>query len=205
MNAKLLAEAIHRISLKIDNNADFLTKLDQQCGDGDLGISMREGFRAVDMLLEFSDEKNLGKLLMKAGNAFNEAAPSSLGTILSFGFMGMGKELKGVYEASNQQVVNAIRQGIVRIMEKAGSCEGERTILDALCPAVKAMEKAIKADKNDTKKALASAAKAAALGAEETKKMLPVHGRAAYYGEKNLGHYDGGAVVGKLIFEALII
>ena len=48
-----------------------------------------------------------------------------------------------------------------------------------------------------------AAALAAAAGAEATRNMKPVHGRAAYYGEKSLGHLDGGAVVGKLIFEAL--
>lgn len=202
MNTRVLAEAMNRVSIKISANVELLTKLDQQSCDGDLGISMQEGFRAVDMLLEVSDEKNFGKLLMKVGNVFNEAAPSSLGTILSFGFMGMAKGLKGIEEASDQQIVKAMQQGITMIMEKAGSCPGERTILDSLCPAVTALEHAIQTDSSMTE-ALMAAAKAAAQGAEATKNMLPVHGRAAYYGEKNLGHYDGGAVVGKLIFEAL--
>lgn len=203
MNSKILAEAINRISKKIDINVDLLTKLDQQSGDGDLGVSMKAGFQAANTFMEISEEKNLGKVLIKAGNAFNEAAPSSLGTILSFGFIGMAKELKGVEEATNLQLVCAMKNGIVKIMEKAGSRPGERTILDAICPAVDAMEKVILEDENNIKEALKSAAEAAAYGAEETKNMLPVHGRAAYYGEKNLGHYDGGAVVGKLIFEAL--
>ena len=94
MNVQGLGKAIKKISRKIETNKDYLVKLDQQNGDGDLGISMSDGFKAVDMLLELSEEEDLGKILMKSGNAFNEAAPSSLGTILSFGFMGMAKSLK---------------------------------------------------------------------------------------------------------------
>lgn len=203
MNARDLANAVNKVTVKIESNVELLTKLDQQSGDGDLGISMKEGFRAVNMVMDISEEKNLGKLLIKCGNAFNEAAPSSLGTILSFGFMGMAHKLKGIEEASNKQVAEAMRQGIIKIMEKAGSRPGERTILDALCPAVDAFEKVIEEKEDDLKTALEKAAKAAKYGTESTKSMLPVHGRAAYYGEKNLGYEDGGAVVGRLIFEAL--
>ena len=86
MNVQGLGKAIKKISRKIETNKDYLVKLDQQNGDGDLGISMSDGFKAVDILLELSEEEDLGKILMKSGSAFNEAAPSSLGTILSFGF-----------------------------------------------------------------------------------------------------------------------
>lgn len=196
MDAQRLAQAVAAVSKKIEENKEYLVKLDQQNGDGDLGISMSDGFKAVETLMEISEEKDLGKLLMKAGNAFNEAAPSSLGTILSFGFMGMAKTLKGVQDASSEQVAAALAAGVGRIMEKAGSKPGERTILDALCPAVEAYAA-------DSSAPLKSAAQAAAAGAEATRNMKPVHGRAAYYGEKSLGHLDGGAVVGKLIFEAL--
>ncbi|MDD2573777.1 MAG: DAK2 domain-containing protein, partial [Firmicutes bacterium] len=85
------------------------------------------------------------------------------------------------------------------IMTKTGSKPGEKTIIDALFPAVEAMQK----NTDNPKTALQAAYKAAAEGSESTRNMLPVHGRAAYYGEKGLGILDGGSVVGKLIFEAL--
>ena len=202
MNVQGLGKAIKKISRKIETNKDYLVKLDQQNGDGDFGISMNDGFKAVDMLLELSEEEDLGKILMKSGNAFNEAAPSSLGTILSFGFMGMAKSLKGKSEAGPAEIMDAFQAGINKIMEKAGSKPGERTILDSLYPAVKACEKTI-AEGGTMDIALKNAAKAAAEGAEATKQMKPVHGRAAYYGEKSLGYMDGGAAVGQLIFDAL--
>ena len=132
MNVKDLAKAVKRISRKMEENKDYLVKLDQQNGDGDLGISMNEGFKAVEMLLELTEEQDLGKVLMKSGNAFNEAAPSSLGTILSFGFMGMAKSLKGVTDGDQLQVAAAFKAGVEKIMEKAGSKPGDRTVLDSL-------------------------------------------------------------------------
>lgn len=199
MDVQGFKRVVEAVSKKIDENKDYLIELDQINGDGDLGISMSEGFRAVVTLFEITEERDLGKVLMKAGNAFNEAAPSSLGTILSFGFMGMAKTLKGMEAAQPEDMAEALRRGVEKIMEKAGSKPGERTILDSLCPAVEAYEEGI----SEPVEALKAAAKAAAKGAKATMDMKPVHGRAAYYGEKSLGHLDGGAVVGKLIFEAV--
>jgi dihydroxyacetone kinase len=188
------------ISQRITENRDYLIGLDQQNGDGDLGISMSDGFKAVDGYMRATEETDLGKLFFQMSKAFNDKAPSSLGTILSFGMMGMARSLKGQESADLGGVTEALRQGVNLIMEKAGSKAGEKTILDSLCPAVEALQAHSAGNK---KEAFAQAAIAAAKGAEDTRRMLPRHGRAAYYGDKNLGALDGGAVVGKLIFEAI--
>lgn len=199
MTVEGLRVELKKISALIDANKDYLVQLDQVSGDGDLGISMSAGFKAVAEYLEHTDEKDLGKVMAKAGSAFNESAPSSLGTILSFGFMGMAKEWKGKSEVNGKDIGAALEAGVNKIMEKTGSKPGERTVLDALCPAVEAYRR----EEENPKKAREAAASAAAQGAEATKNMKPVHGRAAYYGEKSMGRCDGGAVVGKLIFEAI--
>ncbi|MEG0215227.1 MAG: DAK2 domain-containing protein, partial [Hungatella sp.] len=82
----------------------------------------------------------------------------------------------------------------------AKSKPGEKTILDALCPAVEVL-KANSA--KSAKEAFDAAAKAASEGSEKTKAMRSVHGRAAYYGDKSIGILDGGSVVGKLLFTAI--
>lgn len=206
MDVRDLAGAMAAVSRRIEENKEYLTKLDQLNGDGDLGISMSEGFKAVAMLMEVSGERDLGKMLLRAGNAFNEAAPSSLGTILSFGFAGMARSLKGLENASAGQLGAALRAGVSKIMEKAGSKPGERTVLDAICPAVQAFCENT-SDMEEEGRTLSTAFKAASIaageGAAATGNMKPVHGRAAYYGGKCLGNPDGGAVVGQLIFEAL--
>lgn len=189
-------ELIEQLMLE---NKDYLIELDQLFGDGDLGISMCQGFRGL--IENFNnDENDLGKVFIKMGRDFNESAPSSLGTILSFGMIGMAKATKGKENLSSEELYDAIKAGIDNIVSKTGSKEGEKTILDSLIPAIKNTE-----DKKSEgiEKLVAAMAKEADKGAEETKNMISQHGRAAYHGEKTLGHIDGGAYVGKLLFEAL--
>lgn len=184
----------------MEKNKEYLISLDQQNGDGDLGISMTDGFTAVKNMMDQTEEKDLGKLFQKSSKTFNEAAPSSLGTILSIGFMGMAKALKGRTEAELPMIAEALSKGVQNIMDKAGSKPGEKTILDAFCPAVRAL---MENQDKDADIAFTAAAKAAAEGSESTKNMKAVHGRAAYYGEGSIGILDGGSVAGKLIFEGI--
>lgn len=200
MNYDSLCKIITSISDIMTENKDYLVSLDQQNGDGDLGISMSSGYEAVKNYVIASEERDLGKLLMKCSSVFNEAAPSSLGTITAFGFMGMAKALKGKEEATFAECADALDAGLNKIMEKAKSKPGEKTILDALYPAIEVLKNSDGSDKVAT---LKSAAEAAAEGSENTKNMKSVHGRAAYYAEKSIGTLDGGSVVGKLIFEAI--
>ena len=200
MNYDSLCKVITSISDIMTENKDYLVSLDQQNGDGDLGISMSSGYEAVKNYVIASEERDLGKLLMKCSSVFNEAAPSSLGTITAFGFMGMAKALKGKEEATFVECADALDAGLNKIMEKAKSKPGEKTILDALYPAIEVLKNS---DGSDKVAALKSAAEAAAEGSENTKNMKSVHGRAAYYAEKSIGTLDGGSVVGKLIFEAI--
>lgn len=188
------------ISQKMTANRDYLVELDAQNGDGDLGISMDTGFRAVSAYFQNPDETDLGRMFMKASKALNENAPSSLGTILSFVLMGMAKALKGKESASVDDLVEALDAGMAMVMEKAGSKPGEKTILDAMCPALNSLKASAG---EDSKARFAKAAEVAAAGSESTKQMRSVHGRAAYYGDKSIGVLDGGSVVGKLIFEGI--
>lgn len=200
MNVQDLKGAFACISAVMDENKDYLIELDSQNGDGDLGISMSGGYQAVKAYMEQCDETDLGKTLLKCSSVFNESAPSSLGTITSFGMMGMAKALKKKTECNVAELARAMDAGIQMIMDKAKSKPGEKTILDALYPAVEAL-KAHSAD--DTAAAFAAAAEAAAQGSESTRQMRSVHGRAAYYGDKSIGMLDGGSVVGKLIFAGI--
>lgn len=200
MNTASVKTGIEKISQIMTENKDYLIKLDQQNGDGDLGVSMSEGFAAAAAFVNGTQESDLGKMLMQAGSTFNEAAPSSLGTIISFAFMGMAKSLKGKQEADAAEFAQAVMAGVEKIMVKAGSKPGEKTILDAIYPAAQAL---LDHAEQGFDEALKAAAVAAAEGSEATRGMKSVHGRAAYYGEKSIGLLDGGSVVGKLIFEAL--
>ncbi|HCD43759.1 MAG TPA: Dak phosphatase [Lachnoclostridium sp.] len=199
MDRKSIKGVIEAISAEMSAKRDYLVELDQVNGDGDLGISMDDGYRAVAEYLKTSGEKDLGRLMMACGKVFNASAPSSLGTITSFGFMGMAKALKGKEEVSFEAAAGAMLAGVENIMEKAESKMGEKTILDSLYPGVLAMVK----HASDPKKAVMEAVKAAAEGSEATKQMRAIHGRAAYSAERSIGVLDGGSVVGKLIFKGI--
>lgn len=195
-----LVNIVKSISNIMDENKNYLIELDAQNGDGDLGISMSNGFKALVTFLENNKETDIGKVFMKMGSAFNEASPSSLGTILSFGMIGMAKSLKGKNQIELIDIAQAFENGIKTIMDKADSKLGEKTILDSLYYGAETL-------KNNSnlspKEAFEKAFKSASEGSENTKNMKAVHGRASYYGDKSIGILDGGSVVGKLIFEGI--
>ncbi|MBF4805372.1 MAG: dihydroxyacetone kinase subunit L, partial [Pseudoleptotrichia goodfellowii] len=135
MNLYDVKQIISNISILMKENKDYLLELDSKFGDGDLGISMVQGFSAINEFTEKSEEKDLGKLFFGMSRIFNETAPSSLGTIISFWMLGMASNLKGKEEVSKEEIAKALEAGISKIKERAGSKENEKTILDALVPA----------------------------------------------------------------------
>lgn len=201
IDSKVLASGFMAISKKISENKMYLISLDQKTGDGDLGISMDNGFKAAsDIISVNADTADIGKLLFLAGKGFNEAAPSSLGTIISMLLMNAAKELKGSEETTLADFGKTVRKSMNTVMEKLGSKLGEKTFFDAVVPAAEALCKETElSDKQRSK----NAAEAARSGAESTKDMVAKHGRAAYFAEKTLGSIDGGAEVGRIIFETI--
>ena len=198
MESKDIYEIILIIRDLIDDNKSYLVQLDQKFGDGDLGVSMSQGFNGI--INSYEDNEDLGRLLLSISKSFNESAPSSLGTIISFGIMGMAKYLKGKNEIDSEELYYALVKGAENIEHKAHSKEDEKTIVDSIRPALKRAEP-YKSDgfKIFTQKLMEGSAE----GAIATKEMVSKHGRAAYHNEKTLGYIDGGAYVGKLIFEAI--
>ena len=99
MNITTLTSVFEAIAAKIAENKDYLVELDQQNGDGDLGISMNDGYSAAAKFLKTCEHTDLGMALNKAADVFNENAPSSLGTITAFAMKGMARALKGTTDA----------------------------------------------------------------------------------------------------------
>ncbi|MGL5437450.1 MAG: dihydroxyacetone kinase subunit L [Lachnospiraceae bacterium] len=199
MNRESVSAIITTISKNMTANRDYLVELDQVNGDGDLGISMDDGYRAAADYLKTAEETDLGKLFMACGKVFNASAPSSLGTITTFAFMGIAKALKGKEESTFEEAAQALLAGVENIMTKAESKPGEKTIIDALYPGAQALVQYA----SDPKRAVQEAEKAAADGSEATRQMRAVHGRAAYSAERSIGILDGGSVVGSLIFKGI--
>lgn len=199
-----LARTVRVISALMTENRDPLVKLDQVNGDGDLGISMDDGFRALAEYFEGDDvPDDLGAALREGAIVMNSAAPSSLGTILSFGLMGMAKVLRGKNVVEPLEASQALVAGVENIMAKAESTPGEKTILDSLHPGALTLVSALDGDGLSVADAVIRASRAAAEGSEATRQMEAVHGRAAYSASRSIGVLDGGSVVGRLIFEGI--
>ncbi len=199
INAEDVKGIFKEISSIMDENKEHLVELDSKAGDGDLGISMSAGFKAV-VQSKAMELGNIKKILMNAGMTINEASPSSLGTIIFMGMMGGIKKIGDVEGLDASEIGEFFKAAAEAVMNKTGSKPGEKTILDSVIPGAEAL---LTYEGDDLEEALGKALDAASEGAEATKGMMAVHGRAAYYREKSIGNQDGGATVGMLIFEAL--
>jgi dihydroxyacetone kinase-like protein len=204
MNANDIKLGFKAIAEAMDQHYDLLTQLDSEAGDGDLGVSMKQGFSAVSDAVGKNSAPDVGRLLGSAAMALNEASPSTLGTIISTGLLACGKALRGKTEVDAQEAAAAFSSGLDAIMKRSGAKPGEKTILDSLIPAQQALAAAAREGLSGAE-ALRLASEAASDGCEHTKSMKAVHGRAAYYAGASIGRQDGGATVGKIIFSALIL
>lgn len=170
---------------------DELTELDSVGGDGDMGIVMMDGFQYLHDEITAVGENDLGKLFYTAGKLFNKAASSSMGTLLSCGFMECGKRLKGKQTLSQPDLIILV-EGMAEGVERMGKAkEGEKTFLDAIYPALRAMKEHAQSDCTVMMEAAKSAARQGVINAKE---MKAVHGRLAFRGEGSIGITDPGSV-----------
>lgn len=190
-----------RLSELVRDEKDRLTELDAQLGDGDLGLTMVKGFSNIAVQAAASEETDIGKMLMQAGMTMAKTVPSTMGTLLATGFLRGGKATAGVLALDADGLIGFLAAFTGGIMERGKSGPGEKTIVDALVPALERAREARTAGKS-MDVLLSEANQAALEGAENTKNMTARHGRGAYYQEKSLGKVDGGAVVGELFLKA---
>lgn len=183
---------------------DILTEIDSKLGDGDMGISMSRGARAVCHELEVLDEneRDITKLCFSCAMAFNREAPSTLGTLLSFGLLEVGKHLNHSTKISEKEAV--LIPGILAdtIAARGKSQVGDKTILDALYPYAGVLEQAY-GESGNIKTAFQMAAKAAEFGMESTKGIRAKTGRASWLNTRNMEYPDAGAVLCTLAGNAL--
>lgn len=197
-----IREQFAKINATMEENKELLTQLDSAIGDGDLGLTMTTGFAAIVKFFEGDVGPDIGKTLMQAGMAMNNAASSTMGTLLSSAILRMGQTVRNKTELDEADLVEMFNAGINGTQERGKAEVGDKTILDALVPAVEAFAASIEKGEG-TKEAFSQAAIAAEQGFDGTAEMVSKHGRGHYYGEKSRGHKDPGAAVGMLIFQAL--
>lgn len=188
-------------SAVMTENRDWLIDLDSIVGDGDLGLTMSDGFKAAYESIKDSDEEDVGKLFYAAGKAMSVAVPSTMGTLMASGLMQVGKTFKGKTDVQPFEYAALFQAFFDGVSARGKAKVGEKTFLDGLFPAIGAMQAAIDAGKTVVQVAQA-AAEAARKGYEATQGMVAVHGRAATRGEASRQLLDPGAAVAALLMEA---
>jgi dihydroxyacetone kinase-like protein len=191
-------QIMHGLRSLMEEKKDYLVELDGVMGDGDLGLTMSKALISADEEIQGGDEKDIGKIFMKAGMTMAKSAPSTMGTLIATGFMRGGKVLSGKQELGTPDLAEFFRAFVQGLIDRGKAKPGDKTIIDSLHPAAEAL--AAEMD-GGLKKALAAALEAAEAGLEATREMIAQHGRIAYYKEQSLGKVDPGATVGVYIIQ----
>ncbi len=192
VNSAKLIEMLKVIGAKIEEEKLFLTELDNVIGDGDHGINMARGFGKVEEKLPTLEGKDVGTILKTVGMTLVSTVGGASGPLYGTAFMKAGQVAAGKEEVGMEDFFAMMDEAIKGIMMRGKSTTGEKTMLDAICPALEAM-KAEYAASSDAKAALAAGVKAAEEGIEFTKTIAATKGRACYVGERSIGHQDPGA------------
>ncbi len=176
-----------------DREKDELIRLDGVAGDGDLGLSMSDGFSSVKAYLEGKTFSDIGEMFYRAGKNMQVAAASSMGTLIAYGFMGIGKAYRGRTEVSYRELADMLETFEKAVMELGGAGVGDKTFLDGFDPAVRVLKQAV-AEKTETRPLLRAAYEAARRGSEATTDMIAKFGRIAFRGEESRTILDPGSV-----------
>lgn len=198
-NWTAVMEAVAQV---MTENADHLCEMDACMGDGDLGLTMKKGYCALPEIYAGMEETDMGKRLSKSGLKMSTVVPSTMGTLMSSGWMEGGKRLVGK-EAVDAAAFAVFLRGFADGIVKRGKCApGDRTVLDAVLPAAEAAEQAA-ATGNDLIATARAALEGAKQGLVATKNMPPKYGKAAVFAAKALGTEDQGATAGMLLIQGL--
>ena len=198
-----MVSLLQEIVADFEGHGEELRQLDAVIGDGDLGVTVELGSKALREYLASQDEADIGQLLAKCGLQFNKASPSTFGTLLASAFMGAGKAVMG---KENIEIADLglMADGAVDGIQKRGKAEvGDKTMLDCLVPAVEAFKKELAGGANP-EIALKTSLIAAEEGMKATVQMMSKHGRASWHREKTIGVQDAGATAMYYLIEPFV-
>ncbi|AYN42851.1 dihydroxyacetone kinase subunit L [Streptomyces dangxiongensis] len=176
----------------VDREAERLTALDSAIGDADHGSNLQRGFTAVTAVLEKEAPQTPGAVLTLAGRQLISTVGGASGPLYGTLLRRTGKALGDAAEVGTERLAEALRAGVDGVMTLGGAAPGDKTMIDALVPAVDALATGF-----------AAARAAAEEGAQATTPLQARKGRASYLGERSIGHQDPGATSSALLIAAL--
>jgi dihydroxyacetone kinase-like protein len=193
---------ITRAGADIEENKDHLTHLDSAIGDADHGVNLVRGFTAVIATVAEKQPPTPGELLTLVGNTLISKVGGASGPLYGTAFRRAGKALGTEPDVAPEALGTALQAALEGVQGLGAAAEGDKTMVDALAPAVRAYHQALAAGASIAVAAQAAAG-AAEKGAEATIPMQALKGRASYLGARSVGHQDPGATSTALLLAAL--
>src|SRR5438876_1764909 len=183
---------LHQLAIVLHENREFLTQLDSPIGDADHGINMDRGFQAVTDKLPTVEGMDIGSILKTVGTTLVSTVGGASGPLYGTAFLRAGLANSGKYELYEADVVDMLEAALEGIKARGKAQPGEKTMVDALTPALAAAKEA-QAEGLDLPQIMRRASDAAEVGMKSTIPLLATKGRASYLGERSIGHQDPGA------------
>lgn len=200
-NLAALSAWIREFARVIGENAQYLTDLDAAIGDADHGINMNRGMTAVIAALDESTPADASDLCKQVGMTLVSSVGGASGPLYGTFFLRMATALGQAAALDGPAVATTLRAGVEGVVARGKAEVGDKTMLDALVPALDALDAAV-AEKTDLATALAAAATAAERGRDATAPMVARKGRASYLGQRSAGHLDPGAASAAMLIAA---
>jgi len=183
-----------------NDQASYLNALDAAVGDGDHGDTMLRGFRAAARTVREGAYSSISELFDAVADTLAEETGGAIGPLLAAFFAEGGRAFDGMEDVGLPALTLFFKRGLEAVGQVGGAQPGDKTLVDALAPAVSALAKS---PQDDMLPALDAAAGAAEHGAQATRAYAASMGRARFLGERGLGHPDPGAVSFALIVRSL--
>ncbi|GAA4560878.1 dihydroxyacetone kinase subunit DhaL [Pseudonocardia xishanensis] len=176
----------------VEENKDALTALDSAIGDADHGINMSRGMTAVVAALDAGQFDTIGALAKKVGMTLVSTVGGASGPLYGTFFLRFATTAGEATSLDPAEVAKALRAGLEGVVARGRPEPGDKTMYDALAPALDALDTAL-AGGGSLAEGLQAASEAADAGRDATIPMLARKGRASYLGERSVGHQDPGA------------
>lgn len=202
IDTTVLADWISRFGTAVTAKRDWLTELDSAIGDADHGANMARGMSAVGEKLGAGTPATVDELLKSVGMTLVSSVGGASGPLYGTFFLRMGMTAGAVSELDGPGLAAALRAGLDGIVARGKAEAGDKTMFDAMAPAVDALDEALAAG-SSVPDAVGAAADAAAKGRDATLPLVARKGRASYLGERSAGHLDPGAASTAILFETL--
>jgi len=203
LNTSQFRDVLLIVAKKIQDNKDYLCKVDAVIGDGDHGISMAKGFKAVEENIKYKDFGKVSDLLTSVGFSLVENIGGAAGPLFGTVFISAAKVAGDKTEVDLELLQKMFEQSVVDVCKRGGSKLGDKTMIDALQPAVEGLKESVRKDLSLVE-GLELAYQKAKEGVEATKNMQPRQGKSRYLRDRALGHQDAGATSISLVFEAML-